>query len=133
MAATTFPLTLTTSSGFGCHARTHATLRRAAVTLAAADDQQVVPSAMLNSSVREFDLSRFKGQMAREILAATRDLGWPARSAFDEQVTSPYTVWRHLEFQRFKIAIRDAGIEGLNRTLPWRRRSSDSTENLIER
>jgi hypothetical protein len=72
---------------------------------------------MLGSKVREFDLHEFKAQHAREVLSATRNLGWHARWAFNEQMTSPYTVWRHLEFQRFKIPIRDAGIAGLNRTL----------------
>ena len=96
---------------------THTTLRRVAATLAAADAQQATPTAMLASRVREFDLHEFKDQHAREILSATRDLGWHARWAFNEQMTSPYTVWRHLQFQRFKIAIRDAGIAGLNRTL----------------
>jgi hypothetical protein len=93
------------------------TLHRVASTLAAASAQQSTPSVMLHSRVREFDLSRFKDQQAREVLSATRDLGWHARWAFDEQMTSPYTVWRHLEFQRFKILIRDTCIASLNRTL----------------
>ncbi|OBJ91292.1 hypothetical protein A9W96_22575 [Mycobacterium sp. 1245852.3] len=94
-----------------------ATLRRVASTLAAVSAQQSTPSVMLHSRVREFDLNKFKDEQAREVLSATRDLGWHARWAFDEQMTSPYTVWRHLEFQRFKISIRDAGVAGLNRTL----------------
>jgi hypothetical protein len=93
------------------------TLRRVASTLAAASAQQSTPSVMLHSRVREFDLNKFKDEQAREVLSATKDLGWHARWAFDEQMTSPYTVWRHLEFQRFKISIRDAGIASLNRTL----------------
>jgi hypothetical protein len=93
------------------------TLRRVAATLAAADAQQSTPSIMLRSRVRDFDLDKFKDEQARAILSATRHLGWHARWAFNEQMTSPYTVWRHLEFQRFKIKIRDAGIAGLNRTL----------------
>jgi hypothetical protein len=92
-------------------------LRRVASTLAAASVQQSTPSVMLHSRVREFDLKHFKDEQAREILSATRDLGWHARWLFDEQMTSPYIVWRHLEFQRFKLSIRDASIDSLNRAL----------------
>lgn len=97
--------------------RTQKSLRRAASTLAAASIQQSTPSGMLHARVQEFNLKRFKEQQAREVLSATRDLGWHARWLFDEQMTSPYIVWRHLEFQRFKISIRDAGIASLNRAL----------------
>lgn len=93
------------------------TLRRTASTLAAASVQQSTPSVMLHSRVREFDLKQFKDEQAREVLSATRDLGWHARWLFDDQMTSPYIVWRHLEFERFKISIRDAGIASLNRAL----------------
>jgi hypothetical protein len=92
-------------------------LRRVASTLAAASIQQSTPSSMLHSRVPEFDLKHFKDEQAREVLSATRELGWHARWLFDEQMTSPYIVWRHLEFERFKISIRDAGIASLNRTL----------------
>ncbi|AFC52215.1 hypothetical protein MPRI_25760 [Mycobacterium paraintracellulare] len=93
------------------------TLRRAASTLAEASVQQSTPSAMLHARVQEFNLKQFKDKQAREVLSATRDLGWHARWLFDEQMTSPYIVWRHLEFQRFKLSIRDAGIASLNRAL----------------
>lgn len=92
-------------------------LRRAASTLAEASAQQSTPSVMLRARVQEFNLTQFKDKQAREVLSATRDLGWHARWLFDEQMTSPYIVWRHLEFQRFKISIRDAGIANLNRAL----------------
>lgn len=92
-------------------------LRRAASTLAEASAQQSTPSVMLHSRVQEFNLKQFKDRQAREVLAATTDLGWHARWLFDEQMTAPYIVWRHLEFQRFKISIRDAVIASLNRAL----------------
>lgn len=93
------------------------TLRQAASTLAEASVQQSTPSTMLLSRVQEFNLKEFKDRQARQVLSATRDLGWHARSLFDDQMTSPYIVWRHLEFQRFKISMRDAGIASLNRAL----------------
>jgi hypothetical protein len=96
---------------------TRNTLRRAASTLAEASVQQSTPSNMLLSRVQEFNLTQFKDEQAREVLSATRDLGWHGRWLFDEQMTSPYIVWRHLEFQRFKIMVRDAGIASLNRAL----------------
>lgn len=92
-------------------------LRRAASTLAEASAQQSTPSVMLHARVQEFNLKRFKDEEAREVLFTTRDLGWHARWLFDEQMTSPYIAWRHLEFQRFKILIRDAVIASLNRAL----------------
>ncbi len=93
------------------------TLRRAATTLAEASAQQSTPSNMLLTRVQEFKLKQFKDKQAREVLSATKDLGWHARWLFDDQMTSPYIAWRHLEFQRFKILLRDAGIASLNRAL----------------
>ncbi|KWX67011.1 hypothetical protein [Mycobacterium sp. NAZ190054] len=93
------------------------TLRRAASTLAEASTQQSTPSNMLLTRVQEFKLKQFKDKQAREVLSATKDLGWHARWLFDDQMTSPYIAWRHLEFQRFKILLRDAGIASLNRAL----------------
>lgn len=93
------------------------TLRRAASTLAEASVQQSTPSNMLLTRVHEFKLKQFKDKQAREVLSVTKDLGWHARWLFDDQMTSPYIAWRHLEFQRFKILLRDAGIASLNRAL----------------
>ncbi len=72
---------------------------------------------MLLTRVQEFKLKRFKDKQAREVLAATKGVGWHARWLFDDQMTSPYIAWRHLEFQRFKILLRDAGIASPNRAL----------------
>lgn len=72
---------------------------------------------MLLTRVHEFKLKQFKDKQAREVLSATKQLGWHARWLFDDQVTSAYVAWRHLEFQRFKILLRDAGITSLNRAL----------------
>jgi hypothetical protein len=111
------PLDADTLIGIRFRRRMHTTIRQVAATLALADAQQVTPTTMLRAQVRDFDLNEFNNRRAREILCATRDLGWSARWAFNDQMTSPYIVWRHLQFQQFKISIRDACIAGLNRTL----------------
>ncbi|MGW0162226.1 hypothetical protein ACWDUN_23215 [Mycobacterium sp. NPDC003323] len=96
---------------------TRLSLRRAASTLAEASVQQSTPSAMLHARVKEFNLQQFKDAQAREVLSATKGLGWHGRWLFDEQMTLPYITWRHLEFLRLKILIRDAGIASINRAL----------------
>jgi hypothetical protein len=56
-------------------------------------------------------------RMAEEILGATRAVGWPGRFIFDDQMLLPHRAWRHLQFQRFKIELRDFILEDLIITL----------------
>jgi hypothetical protein len=65
---------------------------------------------MLTPPRSPFNLTRFKSQMAQEFLRGTRSVGWARRAVFDEQMLDPYIIWRHLQFQRLKIPIRDAGL-----------------------
>jgi hypothetical protein len=46
-----------------------------------------------------------------------RSVGWAGRGVFDEQMLDPDIIWRHLQFQRLKISIRDPGLTGLNQML----------------
>lgn len=94
-----------------------AALRRARTVMQAVDAQQATPHKMLKSPVSGFDHDRFKLQLAQELLRGTRVLGWASRGLYDEHMLDPYTVWRHLQFQRFKVSVRDAGLAGLDQML----------------
>jgi hypothetical protein len=94
-----------------------AALRRARTVMQAVDAQQATPQKMLKSPVSGFHHDRFKLQLAQEILRSTRVLGWASRGLYDEHMLDPYTVWRHLQFQRFKVSVRDAGLAGLDQML----------------
>lgn len=85
--------------------------------LAAADRQQKTPASMLERSQQTstgFDFAAFKADTTRVLLAGTRTLGWTGRGLYSEGLLDPYAVWRHLQFLRFKITIREAVLAALS-------------------
>ena len=97
--------------------RRRRTLRHAFAVMRAADSQRATPQHIATTPNSYFEPERFRARMAGEILTATRDLGWYGRSMFDEHMLGPYLVWRHLQFQRFKIELRDFILKDLIATL----------------
>lgn len=97
--------------------RHKAALRRSHAVMEADDKYDATPYMMLKASISEFDIDRFKVERAQSVLRGTRDIGWSARTLFDEHMLDPYMIWRRLQFQRLKISIRDAALAALNRML----------------
>src|ERR1700722_11444398 len=92
-------------------------LRHALAVMVATGSPDGTAHRMQATPHSDFDPARFKARMAQEVLAATRAVGWPGRFSFDDQMLLPYRVWRHLQFQRFKIDLRDCILDGLRTTL----------------
>jgi hypothetical protein len=99
------------------HRRTRAALERARAVLAAAAAQDATPFKFAKAPNAGFDLNRFKAERAQLILRGTRDIGWGGRGMWEEHMLDPYQIWRHLQFEKLKIEIRDAALEGLNEML----------------
>jgi hypothetical protein len=51
------------------------------------------------------------------IAAATVPIGWTVRDLYTKHRLDPYVAWRTLRFLGFKIRLRDAAIDGVNRAL----------------
>jgi hypothetical protein len=97
--------------------RRRRSLGHALAVMAAADKQTATPHRMATTPHSDFDLARFKARLAEEVLSATREVGWRGSGSFDDQMLPPYAVWRHLQFERFKIELRDYILAGLQTTL----------------
>lgn len=97
--------------------RRRRSLRRVLAVLAAADAQSGTPHQMVTTPRSHFDFPRFKTGLAQQVLTGTRSVGWQGRNMFDEQILPPYVVWRHLQFQRFKIELRDHIFDRLKTTV----------------
>jgi hypothetical protein len=51
------------------------------------------------------------------LAAATRQIGWNARGLFSDEISEFYTLKRQLQFERFKIELRDDILATLNQGL----------------
>src|SRR5204862_5582066 len=51
------------------------------------------------------------------IAAATVPIGWTVRDLYTKHRLDPYIAWRALRFLGFKIRLRDAAMDGVNRAL----------------
>lgn len=53
----------------------------------------------------------------RAVASITRSTGWHGRWTFNEVVTSYYMIRRLLRFEEFKVNLREAVVDGINRIL----------------
>ena len=92
-------------------------LRRFRKVMLAAEGQQSTPHLMLREGSSAFDQGEFRSLLASAFLTGTSDVGWSARGLFSDEMLDPYIVWRHLQFEGFKIHLRDAALAGINEML----------------
>jgi hypothetical protein len=98
-------------------ADTKETINAASRLFAAADRGQQTPLAMLQQQGQAktgFAFDAFRGKTNQVLLSGTRQLGWTGRGLFSDGMLDPYVVWRHLQFTRFKISMRDLILKGLD-------------------
>jgi hypothetical protein len=94
--------------------------RRSVRFLASASEQHRAEFALVEQSMRErtdYDASEHHRMSGELLLEATRPIGWNARGLYSDHVLDPYSVWRQLQFKRFKIRLRDSILTRLNEAL----------------
>ncbi|MCY3568916.1 MAG: hypothetical protein OXH38_09840 [Chloroflexi bacterium] len=64
-----------------------------------------------------YDLEELKGIEQRAVASITKSTGWSGRWAFDDAVTRYYTMRRFLRFEEFKVRLREAVADTINRIL----------------
>lgn len=62
----------------------------------------------------DFDYSAFHAETNLIGLQATRKLGWTGRGLLSDGMCEPYLAWRHLQFLKFKLQMRDTILSGLH-------------------
>lgn len=92
-------------------------LRRARGAVAAAAGQDATPYNFIKAGEGAFDHAQFRAQLAKLVMRGTRELGWDSRFLYNDYMLDTYTLWRHLQFERFKVDLRDAVLEGINEML----------------
>ncbi|MEY2569026.1 MAG: hypothetical protein QOE35_3555 [Actinomycetota bacterium] len=95
-------------------------VRRSVRFLASASEQHRAEFALVEQSMRQrtdYDASEHHRMSGELLLEATRPIGWNARGLYRDHVLDPYSVWRQLQFKRFKIRLRDSILARLNEAL----------------
>jgi hypothetical protein len=64
-----------------------------------------------------YDFSVHRRYLDVAVARATTVVGWDARGTFSERQLEPYRVWRQLQFEAFKIEVRDVLILALNHAI----------------
>jgi hypothetical protein len=64
-----------------------------------------------------YDFSVHSRYLDVAVARATTAVGWDARGTFRERQLEPYRTWRQLQFEAFKIQVRDVLISALNEAL----------------
>jgi hypothetical protein len=92
-------------------------LRRARGAVAAAAEQDATSYNFIKTAEGAFDQAQFRAQLAKLVMRGTRELGWDSRFLYNDYMLDTYTLWRHLQFERFKVDLRDAVLTGINEML----------------
>lgn len=64
-----------------------------------------------------FDLEELKRIEQRAVASITRSTGWNGRGTFEEAATGYYTMRRFVRFEAFKVELRSAVLDTINRIL----------------
>lgn len=64
-----------------------------------------------------YDFSNHQVWRVRAIADATKEIGWNTRGTIQEQCLEYYTMYRQLQFEKFKIRLRTEILEKLNAAL----------------
>lgn len=76
-----------------------------------------LPSASGGPAVIGFDFQNWNRTQLIAVAHATRECGWPGRNLFSDKISEFYYVRRCLDFERFKLNLRESILSRVNEAL----------------